>query len=133
VRKRLLILAGVALAAAVAVLAALEHHAYRQKLARGRFIDRDHCERIKDGMNQAEVEAILGGPPGDFRTTSALILEHGGNPAYRHELWIGNQGRVHVEFDEHSTVQRHYFEGVIFYSPPSVAERVRDCLRRVWP
>jgi hypothetical protein len=67
-RKRLLLLVGIVLAAAVIVAAALEHHAYCQKLARGRFIDRDHCERIKDGMSQAEVEAILGGPPGDFST-----------------------------------------------------------------
>jgi hypothetical protein len=132
-RKRLLVLAAVALTAAVIVLAALEHHAYRQKVARGRFIDRDHCERIKDGLRQAEVEAILGGPPGDFRTTRALILEYGGNPAYRHELWIGNQGRVHVEFDAHSTVQRHYFEGVVFYLPPSLAERVSAWLRQLWP
>ena len=68
-RKRLLVLVGLVLAAALVVLAALGLHAYRQKLARDWLIDQEHYERIKLGMSQAEIEAILGGPPGDFRTT----------------------------------------------------------------
>jgi hypothetical protein len=75
VRKRLLVLAGVALAAAVIVLAALQHYTYRQKLARGRLIDQEHYDRIKTGMSRAEVEAVLGGPPGDFHTQGVLYLE----------------------------------------------------------
>jgi hypothetical protein len=43
-RRRLLVLAGVVLAAAVIVPTGLELHAYRQKLARGRLIDQEHCE-----------------------------------------------------------------------------------------
>src|SRR5579864_1615632 len=37
-------------------------------LARGQLIDREHFEKIKEGMSRAEVESILGGPPGDFTT-----------------------------------------------------------------
>jgi hypothetical protein len=71
-RKRLLILAGVALALAVLVPAALHLHPYYQKLARSRLIDLRHFARIKEGMSRAEVEAILGGPPGDFRTDERI-------------------------------------------------------------
>jgi hypothetical protein len=35
-------------------------------LGRGRFIDHEHYNRIQKGMTQAEVEAILGAPPGVY-------------------------------------------------------------------
>ena len=132
-RKRLLVLAGVALAAAVIILAVLEVHAYRQKLARSRLIDREHCARIKKGMSHAEVEAILGGPPGDFRTafvdywmSPRLPPPDGG----RMEDWLGNGGAISVAFDEQGVVRwRGFFEA----NTLSLAEWVQDWLRRVWP
>jgi hypothetical protein len=140
VRKRLLILAGIVLAAAVSVPAALEVHAYRQKLARGRLIDQDHCDRIAEGMTQAQVEDILGGPPGDFCTESVLWFE----PAYsmasamegqgvRFECWSGNEGQIVVAFDGQGVVRRRDFDLGLRFPQPSVAERVRAWLRRLWP
>jgi hypothetical protein len=136
-RKRLLILASFALAAAVTVPAALLHHAYRQKLARSRLIDAEHCGRIKEGMSQAEVEAILGGPPGDFRTKPVEYwhtcpLPHdfecdGG----RWEWWTGDDGQIELLFDRHDQARFSWF--ATGSDPPSLAERVRAWLRRVWP
>jgi hypothetical protein len=137
-RKRLLILAGVALAAAVIVAGALEFHAYRQKLARGRLIDQEHCDRIKDGMSRAEVEDILGGPPGDF-TTEAVVyflpLRRFGCDGVWVASWNGNSGRVLVQFDGQGAVRQREFQGVSYRPapPPSLVARLRAWLRRVWP
>jgi hypothetical protein len=132
----LLVLAGVALAAAVLVPAALRDHAYRQKVARSRPIDWEHFERIKQGMSQAEVEAILGGPPGDFRTENVgyppnvTCWEYGGA---RWGCWAGDQGIIAVGLDQHGEVARRGFGDADGFPPRSLAERVRDWLRRVWP
>jgi hypothetical protein len=108
-RKRLLILAGVALAAAVLVPAALELHAYRQKLARGRSVDMAHFKRLLNGMSRAEVETILGGPPGDFTTTGIrfdelrfddISLHTGDRDEGDHwERWASDHGQIQVCFD----------------------------------
>jgi hypothetical protein len=39
-----------------------------------------NCARIREGMSRAEVEAILGGPPGDYRTV--LTEPDGDEPFY---------------------------------------------------
>jgi hypothetical protein len=136
-RKRFLVLVGVALAVAVIVPAAVELHAYRQKLARGRLIDRDHFDRITEGMSRAEVEDILGGPPGDFRTkpveyshTCALPLDFecdGG----RWEWWTGDDGRIELLFDRQDKMRFGFI--ATGSAPPSLAEWVRIWLRRLWP
>jgi outer membrane protein assembly factor BamE (lipoprotein component of BamABCDE complex) len=140
VRKKLLILTGVAFAAAVIVPAALEHHAYRQKLARSRLIDPMHCRRVEVGMSRAEVEATLGGPPGDFRTKNVIYLEHhepdsdwGRRGEWRVESWGGDGGKINVVFDEQGQVRQRSFGEPVSSSPPSLAERLRAWLRRVWP
>jgi hypothetical protein len=142
-RKRLLILASFALAAAVTVPAALLHHAYRQKLARGRLIDAEHCGRIKEGMSQAEVEAILGGPPGDF-TTGAVVYSPLGAVIYsplfadlssshvREEVWDGNEGEILVCFDKQGAVWFSLYQTGTMV-PLSFVDRLRAWLRRVWP
>jgi hypothetical protein len=138
VRKRLLIVAGVALAAAVIVPAALELPAYRQKLARGRLIDPAHCKRIKAGMSRAEVEAILGGPPGDFRTENVgfLVSIPAGDwvvSVERSESWVGDEGRIAVVFDEQGRVRGRGFGEATRPTPPSLTEQARAWLRRHWP
>jgi hypothetical protein len=135
VRKWLLILVGVVLAAAVIVLAARELHAYRQKLARSRLIDQDHFDRIKEGMSRAEVEALLGGPQGYFSTETVFCCVHAQAPVLvgreRWESWIGNEGEISVVFDEQDAVRWRDFATPI--RPSSVAGRVLAWLRRVWP
>jgi outer membrane protein assembly factor BamE (lipoprotein component of BamABCDE complex) len=133
-RKRLLILAGVGLAVAVTAGVGLGFRARDQRfarLARGRLIDREHSERIKVGMNRDEVEAILGGPPGDFTTVefSFVSLECGiGVVGHRREHWKGDQGLVGVDFDGQGKVAWRWFDKGILVPEPSSTERVRGWL-----
>src|SRR5689334_16916133 len=135
-RRRLLVLAGVALAAAVIGSVALEVHAYRQKVARGRLIDRAHFDELGAGMRYTEVVAILGGPPGDVRTESVRYYEPDASyfrfragPGGRCERWSGNDGQILVAFDSQGVVQLLDFAPGHRTSPPPLAERVRDRLR----
>jgi hypothetical protein len=136
-RRRLLILAGVTLAAAVGIPAAAQYHAASQRLARGRLIDREHCDRIKAGMTRAEVEAALGGPSGDFTTREVWFSAYGrpldllweGDRA----TWTADQGRIQIGFDERGGVARVLFDEPLLLPALPLAERVRDWLRRLWP
>jgi hypothetical protein len=132
-RWRLLVLAGLVLLVAVGAWGVRERREWNRKLARSRLIDSEHFIRIERGMSQAEVEAILGGPPGDFRT--AEVFNFGATPSEpvgRRETWSGNEGEIDVDFGE---------DGVIFsaftvtmpVTPLSLRERVRDWLEQYWP
>jgi hypothetical protein len=61
--RRLLLVAGALVLLGMAVTAGL-------LLAVGQSyppVAQENCERIKKGMSRADVEAICGGPPGDYR------------------------------------------------------------------
>lgn len=56
-------------------------------------------ERVKGGMTQAEVEAILGGPPGDYRTRPTDVeVDTAPLLSARTEVWEGDEGTVAVSF-----------------------------------
>lgn len=144
-RKRVLIGVGVVLAVAAIAGAGLEFRARNlrlARLARDRLIDQEHCARIWLGMSQAEVEAILGGPPGDF-TAGRVTYIGGGDyahpplrgpePVLRWEQWSGNAGRAQVGFDEQGAVWGWRFQYGLPQQPPSLAEQIRAWLRRAWP
>jgi hypothetical protein len=140
VRKRLLGSAGVILAAAfVAVWAVkyLERKERLAKLARSRLIDREHYDRIKLGMSRAEVEAVLGGPPGDFTTEDVTYKAPDGDLAIfngPHEYWAGNDGDIWVAFDEQGDVQRRAFgDAVSTPKTPPWLPYLRACFRCVCP
>jgi hypothetical protein len=135
VKKWLPVVVGVVLAAAVLVPGVMQLHAYRQKLARARLIDRAHFDRIKEGISRAEVEDILGGPQGYYSTETVFSCVHAPPPALgggdRWETWIGNDGEINVVFDEQDAVRWRDFAPPI--RPSSVAGRLLAWLRRVWP
>src|SRR3569623_3514486 len=64
-------------------------------------VNREAFGRIEEGMTQAEVRAIMGGPPGDYRTGPAdgpwprTILA----PVGPTEEWAGDEGAVTVYYD----------------------------------
>jgi hypothetical protein len=70
-------------------------------------VTREAAARIKDGMTRADVEAILGGPPGDYRTTPpgewdlSVTIRFGppGRPSWAAERWYGDEGDAVVYFD----------------------------------
>jgi hypothetical protein len=141
-RKRLLVLAGVVLVAFGAA-SATQRYRWSQRVARSRFLGPELCERIKPGMSQAEVEAVLGGPPGDF-TTNPTGLLFSAPPLVPHappckwdrwQGWYGDRGGVMVYFTDRGTVEeaRPGWADPLVPVAPSPAERVRGWFRSLWP
>lgn len=65
-------------------------------------VTRANFECIERGMTLAEVEAILGGPPGDYRTGPTVVVPTGG-PGYTLALtlddtWSGDDIHLSVGF-----------------------------------
>jgi hypothetical protein len=69
-------------------------------------VTKENAERIKKGMSRAEVEEILGGPAGDYRTVptkpSHCVLRSFPQLSFGIAEWVGNDGTVFVEFDSKS-------------------------------
>jgi hypothetical protein len=59
--------------------------------------------RIEMGMSRSEVEALLGGPPGDYRTLPATVSTattwNAALVAGTEESWLGDEGNVVIYFD----------------------------------
>ena len=58
-KKWVLVVVGVVLAAAALVLSGMQLHAFRQKLARARLIDGAHFDRIKEGMSREAIDKAI--------------------------------------------------------------------------
>jgi hypothetical protein len=107
------------------VVAVLQHTRLAEKIARSNLIDYDHWKQISHGMRQNEVEAILGGPPGIYRTEP---VEYGGTFACipgvdRNERWEGNQGMIKVDFDiQGRVVFKSYFKSEPLPPPSSFSD-----------
>jgi hypothetical protein len=144
-RKRLLILVGVVLA--VAIVTAGTRELFRPSVPPPRFTP-DMPGRIRPGMTEAEVVAILGRPAGNYASPAVCFADAcpdyksdvWSSPAGRHrpdgtteKAWISDEGGVAVEFDAEGRVAYCYFEAMWVPRPPSVTDRVRAWLRRLWP
>jgi len=61
-------------------------------------VTRSAHARIEPGMTRARVEAILGGPPGDYRTLPVeSYLGSGGGVSW--DIWQGDEGESWVCFE----------------------------------
>jgi hypothetical protein len=67
------------------------------------------CDRIEIGMTCAEVEHILGGPPGDYHTQPSIPPPLGIRYAHWYR-WQGDCGMVFVRFEEDGRMRdkRHF-------------------------
>jgi hypothetical protein len=72
-------------------------------------INRENFEKIHRGMAVAEVEAILGGPPGDYGSGSEApyndLFIPSGNRLIAGEEWIGPEAVITVAFDQTGRVR----------------------------
>ena len=77
-------------------------------LSRGPIaVDKETCERVQPGMTLAEVEAILGGPPGNYtgvfiRREMDVGISLVGSASK--EKWTGRGGMLQVFFDAQGKV-----------------------------
>jgi hypothetical protein len=71
-------------------------------------ITRANLDRIKKGMRRAEVEAILGGPPGDYRNGPIIHHIEASYAAHVHTdgslTWEGDDGFGWISFDSSGSV-----------------------------
>ena len=99
------------------------------------YIDQTHCDRIEPGMRLDEVEALLGGPPGDY-TDQYVPFAHilgPGHPEQSVECWSSDHGQICVELNERGAVVEAWFEEFVAFRRPSWAERLSDWLRSYLP
>jgi hypothetical protein len=132
-KRLLLILDGVVLAVAVIAVVVLLLWPENPRLARGRLISWEHYEQIKKGMSQDEVEAILGGPPGDFSTNLRFFIRLDGfdaKPSW--ERWTGDEACIEVHFGEDGKVEGKSFQQGMGPGQFQLV-RLRYWLRSVWP
>jgi hypothetical protein len=117
-RRRWFIVGGVVLLAVVTVVGQVIPRPRRPQVSREDF------SRIEKGMSREEVEAIIGGPPGDY-TTRYYFPPPLGSHYIRWQTWVGDGGMILVRFDEMGRVYgTEHFE-VYLLDKPSFYERVR--------
>jgi hypothetical protein len=95
-------------------------------------ITRERISQLQRGMSQAEVEALLGVPPGNYCSTRNVELIYPRrwplvDVPCRGEKWISDEAGVTVYFDDAGTV---VYEQVIFVviRRRSLLDRLRDSL-----
>ncbi len=75
-------------------------------------INLESFKLIKEGMSRKEIEALLGGPSGDYtnwphpkRINQLVALALQGNEEdFVQHIWLGEEGVVKVVFDSHARV-----------------------------
>lgn len=65
----------------------------------------NQMEQVVEGMTRTEVVALLGGPPGDYRTDpERFTVDHHSLFAFGYEEWIADEAKAEVWFDENERV-----------------------------
>jgi hypothetical protein len=95
-------------------------------ISRRRRISLIRVGEIREGMRQEEVEAILGGPPGDYKTHDIVFTKGWplrGNAQTRE--WVTDDGLVLVVFKDDGTADWHDTDRGLAVGPgPSFWERL---------
>ncbi len=89
--------------------------------------------KVTEGMMRAEVESLLGGPPGDYSSRSIrlrriLNFEGGSFRSATWSQWISNQSRYTVHFDNAGRVAGKIADGV---TPPPPLIDLLTTLQRI--
>lgn len=81
-------------------------------------------DRIEVGMTETEVEAILGGPPGDYSTRDLFVMgveTDGGSLSMtrdRIEHWCADEGFLSVGFDSNGRLTWTRFDPAVVLLTP---------------
>jgi len=86
-------------------------------------------ERVQVGMTRAEVEATVGGPPGDYSSAdwwppSALAVTGLGDHRINEVEWICNADELHVWYSNDGDVREVSIGPSYYHRQPSRGERV---------
>jgi hypothetical protein len=75
-------------------------------------VNRTSCAQIETGMTWAEVEAVLGGPPGDYTTRPGGFVTAVLNSASLgpRDSWHGDECVAHVTFEDGRVLRVHVVE-----------------------
>jgi hypothetical protein len=92
---------------------------------RASAITRENFDRIQVGMTKADVEAILGGPPGKYTDRPDPVDYHG--ISFRH-WWIGDEAVITIEMWGGDADRRVYNKTFTPYPAGSFADRCRSIL-----
>lgn len=83
-------------------------------------ITREAFEQIRLGMTEQEVEAVLGGPPGDYSSgTMTFVIEgkyrrgEGTEP----KDWASDEGHIRVWFGDGKVAGRQFFDAIVIEDP----------------
>jgi hypothetical protein len=84
---------------------------------------------IRPGMTGADVERLLGGPPGDYTTRDVYWAMESSRlvPPGTPLSWIGDEGEATVYFDEEGGVTGAFFD-YAFSPPKPFLDRLRSWL-----
>jgi hypothetical protein len=129
-RKRKGLVALVAVAAVVGLFVFVPWRLHAPPRCR---INRAGFDQIQNGMQRAEVQAILGGPEGIYvsaKTREVIPTEKpwpvpGCFARYRREDWWSEQGRIEVYFKPDGTVG-----GKTFWEVRTVERSWTECIQR---
>jgi hypothetical protein len=92
-------------------------------------INWDDFRQLKAGMTQEEVEAILGGPPGDYsagppQNKQNITISFADDPILTRKEWRSDTLKIAVGFDDQGRLARSGMAGDI--GPrPSIWQRLR--------
>jgi hypothetical protein len=92
-------------------------------------VNRGAFERIEEGMTQAEVEAILGGPPGDYRTQPPAPSRA---TVRVWENWEGDEGTVFIWFSSASGGLERVMSANFYEAEPYTPGLVELIRWRLW-
>jgi hypothetical protein len=91
-----------------------------------RHINRTTCEKIEAGMNEGEVEQLIGLPAGDYTSRQVVVWEGSLRMPVGAELktWAADEGTILVCFHDDKVVFARFEE------PIDINESLVDRLRR---
>jgi hypothetical protein len=81
------------------------------------------CDRVEVGMTHDQVEQVLGGPPGDYRT--GIAIPHSLSMYAAWDKWLGDGGTIVVDYDADGRVSfKDHFDHELVIRRRSWIERI---------